>query len=80
MKTKEELFSIFKTEYPRIYNSISLFWGEKEFTPYINSLLEDTRGNRQGFSFRILNCLIKLQEVHDAEFPQHANNDKDLWI
>lgn len=80
MRTKEELFSIFENEYPRVYKSISLFWGEKEFTPYINNLIEDKRGDRQGFSFNTFNYLIELQQIHDAEFPHHAKNDKDFWI
>lgn len=49
--------------YPRIANQIvALRNNEQELSRYFESLLQDERGNRQGFAFRIL---VEIQNLFD---------------
>jgi hypothetical protein len=67
MKLPIEYISV---NYPKVGKALDMFWGYKEFRPYVNSLLADTRGTRQGFPAPILILLIELLEQHDREFPE----------
>ena len=65
--------------FPRIGCAIELYWGEKEFSKYITSLLVDTTNARQGFPAQVLSSIIILQDLHDRLFPQLKINIKDIW-
>ncbi len=48
--------------HPRIANLIAATWGDpKAFGAYMESLLRDTRGNRQGFPPKIVAELVALK-------------------
>src|SRR5690349_13087667 len=48
--------------YPRIANLIATVWGDRQwFQDYMESLLTDTRGNRQGFPPDVLKDLLALR-------------------
>jgi hypothetical protein len=50
----------------RIANLIAATWGDpKAFGTYMESLLRDTRGNRQGFPPEIVAELVALKQYYD---------------
>jgi hypothetical protein len=78
----KNLIAVVMEFHPRIGNALTLFWGEKEFIPYIENLLNDTRdGTRQGFNKPVSEALIKLQDFYDSIYPrQEAKATKwDAW-
>jgi hypothetical protein len=53
--------------FPRIANLIVATWGErKTFDAYMESLLTDKRGNRQGFPPEVLTELMALHRYRDS--------------
>jgi hypothetical protein len=49
--------------FPRIVNNLARLWQQPgELDRYLDGLLVDTRGNRQGFPLRILTELVALKE------------------
>ena len=65
--------------FPRIGKALELFWGNKEFRPYMDNLLSGTRNSRQGFPSDVLFALIAIQQLHDAEFPELITGETDAW-
>jgi len=60
--------------YPRIANLIATVWGDRQwFHGYMESLLTDTRGNRQGFPPDVLKDLLSLRSYYD-DLEQHGKN------
>lgn len=58
--------------YPRIVNLIATVWGDRQwFQEYMESLLTDTRGNRQGFPPDVLKDLLALRSYYD-DLEQHG--------
>lgn len=56
--------------YPRIVNMTALLWGEPvEFRTYYDDLLNDNRGDRQGFPFEVLVELTNLRDIHERLHP-----------
>jgi hypothetical protein len=49
--------------FPRIANKLARLWGdEKSITDYLDHLLIDRRGKRQGFPPDVLNELLNLRD------------------
>jgi len=68
---------------PRVGKALDLFWGHKDFQPYMNKLLADDMPGgvrRQGFPLHVLSALIELQSLHDKMFPQYIIEDPDEWM
>lgn len=65
----EDNLEIIKSFHPQIYQALVLFWGEKEFMPYINGLIERDRSERKGFSLSIASALLALENEHRRWFP-----------
>ena len=63
--------------FPRIVNRIAKIWKTpREMDRYFGDLLEDTRGNRQGFPLSILMELSTLKDYYQAKvFPTRH----DAW-
>ena len=62
--------------FPRIANNLARLWQQPgELDRYLDELLIDTRGNRQGFPMRILTELITLKE-HSGTAPSSGT---DVW-
>lgn len=80
MKDSNTCFKTVADKYPRLAAGIELRWGDKEFHPYVKALIEDKRGDRQGFPIEVLDAIMALQEIHDAAFPHLAQNTNDVWI
>ena len=65
--------------YPRIGKALELFWGNKEFAPYINKLTAVDRPDRVGFPSHVMEAIVALQILHDEVFPDFAIEDPDDW-
>jgi hypothetical protein len=66
--------------FPRIINKIAALWREPaQFRPYMDDLLCDERGDRQGCPFDILVELTNLRQEHDRQYPdQHSVFDEQF--
>ena len=62
--------------FPRIANQLARVWPEPvQRDRYLDELLIDTRGNRQGFPLRILSELVALKELSGGG----AGAGADIW-
>ena len=62
-------------QFPRIANLIAAVWANSEFFhTYMESLLNDRRGNRRGFPPDVLDDLVSLDRHYDA-----LNGNKRPW-
>ena len=62
-------------QYPRIANLVAAAWGDrKSFDAYMDSLLTDKRGSRQGFPPEVLKDLAALRRFHEI-----AKDDTSVW-
>lgn len=64
----EEAAALLKTLFPRIYQNLVTMWGTGPSEAYLDSLIMDDRGNRQGFPPDVLRALLVLQRVHFQTF------------
>jgi hypothetical protein len=73
----KEHFPIELAKYhPRIINILAEHWNSPvEGRAYLDGLLLDDRGGREGFSMSVLRELIALKELHNKVVPQVA----DIW-
>lgn len=53
-----------KAEFPRIHQKLIPLWGSAQGEAYLDSLIVDERGNRQGFPPDVMRSLLVLQRVH----------------
>lgn len=66
-----ENYKIVLTHFPRIANSIALFWDTIKVSEYIGGLLFDTRnGARRGFPEEVATALFRLLDDHMTQFPK----------
>jgi hypothetical protein len=62
--------------FPRIVNNLARLWQQPgQLDRYLDDLLIDTRGNRQGFPLRILTELAALKEHSQSA----ASSRADIW-
>ena len=55
---------------PRIANALARLWPDSVgLRHYLDELLVDRRGRRQGFSPEILNELLILRDYHEGRYP-----------
>jgi hypothetical protein len=64
-------------DYPRISSRIEQLWGTPDCEAYLNSLVIDTRGNRQGFPPAMMEELLYLGRLARALVILAV--DGDLW-
>ena len=64
-------------DYPRICNRVQQLWGTTECEDYLNTLVIDTRGNRQGFPAPMMEELLYLGRL--ARALVIINIGGDLW-
>ena len=64
--------------FPRIVNHMAKLWKTpREMDRYFEELLADTRGNRKGFSLKILMELSTLKDVYKAK--AYPTAQRDVW-
>lgn len=52
--------------YPHVLNRLMQLWATPEFDPYMQDLMVDKRGGRQGFPLEVVAELMFMGELHDA--------------
>ena len=62
--------------FDRIAKAIATLWGDKACDEYLDKLVMDDRGNRQGFPKEVLSALMKLSVTHHQKFAHKSN---DIW-
>ncbi|MBF0266409.1 MAG: PilZ domain-containing protein [Gammaproteobacteria bacterium] len=72
-----KLFSLLEIHHPNILKKIQLFWGNKEFNDYCDSLITVDDG-KSDFDFNTIQELEFLREVHRISYPEFEKN-KDTW-
>lgn len=61
-------------KFPRIANLIAAMWGDpNSLRRYVDDLLVDKRGNRQGFPVDVLRELFELRAHYDELHPPATN-------
>ncbi len=83
MSIKDDFnIKIIATKHEKIAKALVLFWGEKEFNPYIEKLIknDDERYKREGFSLEILTALLNLQSLHNKSFPNLELKENNVWL
>ncbi len=64
--------------FPRIVNHMAKLWKTpREMDRYFEELLADTRGNRKGFSLKILMELSTLKDFYKAK--AYPTAQRDVW-
>ena len=64
--------------FPRIVNRMAKLWKmPREMDRYFEELLADTRGNRKGFSLKILMELSSLKDFYKAK--AYPTAQRDVW-
>lgn len=73
----QEADAILKMAFPRIHERIVSLWGTGEGESFLDKLILDDRGNRQGFPSNVMSALLVLQRVHFQRFGTFKKFD--LW-
>lgn len=63
-----EAVALLKTLFPRIHQTLVALWGTGPGEAYLDGLIMDDRGNRQGFPPDVLRALLLLQRLHFQTF------------
>lgn len=58
-----KMASAIELKFPRIAEVLCEYWGKKEYGPYIQSLIFDHRGGRQGFPDDVAEELMLLHSL-----------------
>jgi hypothetical protein len=58
--------------FPRIVEKIVLMWGANDFTQFLNALMIDDRGSRQGFPPDVVEEMMFLHAIHDARVGRES--------
>jgi hypothetical protein len=69
--------SLILDRYPEIGKKITQLWGSPDLNQFLNSLVFDERGDRQGFPEPIALALFKVFEAHRTLVP--AMSRGDIW-
>lgn len=68
-------YSAIQQHFPAISAKIALMWGSVGLQGYLNNIIIDERGGRQGFSMHVLSALMRLHEYHATLVPQVESGD-----
>jgi hypothetical protein len=74
---RPEPFPIVAAAYPRVAERIRGLWGTPQCDVYLDELLIDRRGGRQGFPPDVVSALLMLSEDHQARFG--FRKDEAKW-
>lgn len=71
--------SAVERRFPRIARELCLLWGKGEIDAYLDSMLIDTRGDRQGFPSAVLEELMFLSSLRwQVNNPSFSRADEGL--
>ena len=68
-------FDLIKTVHPRLAAAIELMWGTIECEKYMDKLILNERGAREGFSEPVMSALLALYARHINDFNFGAHDD-----
>ena len=71
----DEAVALLKALFPRIHQNLVALWGAGEGETYLDGLIVDDRGNRQGFPPDVFRALLVLQRVHFQTFGTFKKTD-----
>ena len=63
-----EAVATLKMLFPRIHDRLGATWGTRQCEQYMDMLILDERGDRDGFQPQVLSALLVLQRVHAKQF------------
>ena len=64
----DDAVALLKTLFPRIHQTLITLWGTGPGEDYLDGLIMDDRGNRQGFPPDVFRAVLILQRVHFQTF------------
>lgn len=68
-----EGISVLEARFPHVAARLVAQWGARELNAYLQGLLMDERGDRQGFPFDALQEIQFLQELHLSRFQERVD-------
>jgi len=68
---------LIREQYPKIGERIFHLWGEAELQNYINSLVFDERGDREGFPLDVAAAILRLHKEHGKLVSE---DHKNAWV
>lgn len=77
--TPEEYPYKLEARYERVLNRMMELWQTPQFDMYMEDLLVDRRGGRQGFAPEIVAELLLLSDLHTRMVCANAANPNDPW-
>lgn len=69
---KVDIKSAIEESFPKIAQKLTMIWGHPECEAFLNNLMIDSRGNRQGFNLDVMSELMLLTAIT-------GNRDPDMW-
>ena len=70
-----EAVAMLKSLFPRIHDRLGATWGTSQCEVYLDRLILDDRGDRDGFPPQVLSALLVLQRVHAKQFGVFSRRD-----
>ena len=64
----DEAVAVLKTKFPRIHQNVVNLWGRADGETFLDNLIMDDRGGRQGFPQDAMAALLLLQRIHFQKF------------
>ncbi|MEO6023335.1 MAG: hypothetical protein ABIP64_09500 [Burkholderiales bacterium] len=64
--------SALEKHFPRIVDKIVLMWATEEFPEFLNGMMIDKRGDRQGFPLEVLEEMMFLTTLHDNRYGERS--------
>ena len=66
--------TVIRNHYPKIGERIALMWGSAELQKYLNNLVYDERGDREGFPRPIANAIMRVLREHGKLVLEEERN------
>jgi len=66
-----------EAKFPRIAKTVRELWGKRELDDYLDRLLIDDRGNREGFPPEVVEALLALSHRHLERFRFRMAGERD---
>jgi hypothetical protein len=64
-----ESISLIEAKFPRVVQTVTLLWWERELRNYFEKLIVDERGDRDGFPPDVMQELLFLARLHREVVP-----------
>jgi len=64
----DEAVAVLKKNFPRLHQSMASLWGTAQGESFLDGLIVDDRGGRQGFPADTMRALLVLQRIHFLKF------------